>query len=238
MGLTIFPRLHNFLTDFFQWRGAFLILAGLTLHLCPIGLCVPEPPALPKSATNSKFFHRLHLDLFKSPKFILVFLGTMVVQSAGITIGTFIYHIFTHHYHLGMDSATLLTGCFGLASILGQAMVALIKESKRIPRWFWWSLDALCFGIAQSLIGVFTSYLSAIILQCVGGLCIGLYFTMIPVVLADLFDVDRLPATFGYTLFSCGIGSLIGPLFGGKRFCSSKWLSSSERRLSNCETWL
>ncbi|MDP2931618.1 MAG: MFS transporter, partial [Chloroflexota bacterium] len=227
IGIFVIPPLANWLIASYGWRNAYLVIAGICLiGVVSVALLYKRDPAemglLPDGAVkiettgqDMEIRQYTFREMVRTRQFwILASAWFLVVFSVQIILA----HIVPHMTDLGLSPALAASifGIIGVASIIGRVGMGGVSDRLGKKRTL---IIAVAFMVAALSILQFAReawafYLFAI----VDGISHGALFTVISLVLAELFGLRSLGAALGAVLFSGTVGGAIGPVLAGYIF--------------------
>ncbi|ORX90486.1 MFS general substrate transporter [Basidiobolus meristosporus CBS 931.73] len=176
----------------------------------------------------------IDLSLFKQRYFQLLFSGALVL-SIGYMIPFF--HVSNYAVFKGMTASqgALITGFINGASAVGRVVLGLVadKVGRINAISFCVLLDSLIILVFWPFATTFSSVFAFAILYGFFG---GGYISMLPVVSAELFGIEKIATTIGLVYASTGFGYLIGIPVGGVIVDHSRPRNTCALDISKSET--
>lgn len=227
VGTLIIPLLASWLISNYGWRNAYVVFGILCLvGIVSVALLFKREPAetgqlpdgvvkMEETASNiaaRQFSLREVLNtrqfwLFSATWFFLSFCTQVVML-----------HIAPHIISLGISStvAATILGTIGGVSIFGRIGMGGVSDRLGNKKTFIMALSFLTAALilVQFAREVWMFYLFAALY----GIAHGALFTVVSPMLAELFGLKSLGATFGAIIFVSTIGGAIGPVLSGRMF--------------------
>eukprot|EP00058_Branchiostoma_floridae_P015232 XP_002600720.1 hypothetical protein BRAFLDRAFT_123499 [Branchiostoma floridae] len=213
----------------YGWRGALLLLGGVTLNLCvsgallrPIVLAAdvvsrdpsPRTPIEPESISH--LTHRKHFDvtLLKKRRFLL-FASADLLSSFSYLIPY--VHVVPCARYRGIDEtkAPFLLSVAGITEVLARVFSGWFSDLKIISKLHVYMMFIALNALACFLFPLATSYPALLAYSVAMGTCTGGFRALIMPLVADTVGVVRMPNAFGLTLVCEGVGILLGPPVAG-----------------------
>ena len=220
MGAFIFPPLIHYLEYHYGWRGALLLMGGISLHLTLFGAFykpVPKgkPPDTslddipPKQPSNT-----LNLHIFKNTYFSIV-----TVQATLIWFGMTVLFVHLPAYikYLGYSSkeAAFAMSVMGIVSCVGRFLWGALNQAPFVTPLGIYFSAFLILGIFTLILPSFKMYTLVLIYTGSCGLFYGTYATMMPQIIMEALGIEFVGIGLGYqftiTAIPCVIG---GPIAG------------------------
>jgi MFS family permease len=201
----------GYLTEYYSWRSALVVIGAPGILLGLIAFLLREPSrgmseraaAVPDDATPSLRAVARHLAHRRSFKHLVIAIGLTNITVNGV--GAFLPQFFARVSELGLGRIGVLYGAIGAVSTLvsytfGGAIVDWI--SRRDRRWYAWLPAIGCLLSAPLYILAFTlsNTILATLLLIVASICVFLYYTPTQVVLQNMAQ-PRMRATVAFAFF-------------------------------------
>jgi MFS family permease len=201
----------GYLTEYFSWRAALVVIGAPGVVLGVLFLFLREPPrgmaergasAVGEGAPSIGAVAR-HLARRPSFKHLVLAIGLTNITVNGV--GAFLPQFFARMSQLGLGRIGVIYGAIGAVSTLvgyvfGGAVVDWI--SRRDRRWYAWFSALGCFLSAPLYVLAFTltNTIVATLLLILASICVFLYYTPTQVVLQNMAE-PRMRATVAFTFF-------------------------------------
>jgi predicted MFS family arabinose efflux permease len=199
----------GYLTEFYSWRAALMIIGAVGVLLGILAFTLREPPrvsARPAGAEDvapSLGSVARHLGRRRSFKHLVLAIGLANITVNGV--GAFLPQFFARMSELGPGKIGLVYGAIGAFSTLvsytfGGTVVDWI--SRRDGRWYAWLSALGCLLSAPLYVLAFTlsNTILATVLLIFASICVFLYYTPTQVVLQNMAE-PRMRATVAFTFF-------------------------------------
>jgi len=111
--------------------------------------------------------------------------------------------------------ASFLLSIIGIANVVGRIGFGYLADQPRVNRLWLYNLAVIIAGGAMVLLIFCLSYTSLAVMSAFFGAFIGAFVTLTPVILVDLFGVERLTNAFGILLLFQGVAAFVGPPLAG-----------------------
>lgn len=218
----------GYLTEYYSWRSALILIGAAGMILGALAFTLREPARVSSQqvlterdgVAPSLTSVARHLARRKSFKHLVLAIGLANITINGV--GAFLPQFFARMSELGLGRIGVVYGAIGALSTLvsytfGGAVVDWI--SRRDGRWYAWLSALGCLLSAPLYVLAFTlsNTIVATVLLIVASICVFLYYTPTQVVLQNMAE-PRMRATVAFTFFFVvgivGVG--VGPaLVGG-----------------------
>lgn len=210
-GIITFPMLIRFLVDYFAWRGAMLILAGIALNLCVCG-AIMKP-------TGHEREMKLQPMLSCFPLQHPLFLG-MCFANMFWSFGSTIIYMYLPSYAIAegtsFETSVFLMSCVGISSFASRMMFAVMGPSSTLDD----VTSTVCsFGLGVVITGIcpllFEDFAGQVGYTILFGFYSGFWTTFLSQVSRELLGPEYIAVGNGYLSFMVAIGALTGgPLSG------------------------
>ncbi|OQV12833.1 putative Monocarboxylate transporter 12 [Hypsibius exemplaris] len=213
VGMLLIPPLERLMISSLTWRGATLILAGITLNMVPCSLLFTEhEQAKPKAAPS--FSQSADVSLFKKMSFYVVLANFFLMGAFQIFMIIGIRFAMDEH-GVSKDNAPLLISVQGIFSICGRLSAVVIG----LNRWTSglatrYTLFHVGTFLAAVFIGVFPvmpTFLGLCALSGGVGFFLGLRYALLPSIMIEIFTPKRFSTSWSYGMAMMGVGSLLMP---------------------------
>ncbi len=225
VGTFVAPHAANFLIDQYDWRIAYLALAGAVLVFGGIGglILVNDPQSRgqfpdgedgPPTGANAgpSLTGREARHTFP---FWMILLAALLV-SIGLFVPFVHLAAFAQDIGLSQDDGIWVVSSVGIGSIFGRlALGPVAQRFGRQP-----VVMGLYLGLAVAFIGwnYSTGLVHLLAFGFVFGTLYGGFVALAPTMLTDYFGVQHAGSILGIVYASVGIGALIGPSVAGDLF--------------------
>lgn len=216
-GTLVMPLLAAELIAALGWRGAYPVLAAITLVLGAGATLMiarqPDPAPAPQTATRPGAKPRGQLGrAIRSGIFVRLYFANMAI-SVGLYIPFVHLEPFGRDVGLPPELAVLLVGLIGVGSVTGRFLIGGLAD--RFGRRG--ALACMFGGVGLCLLAwsVSADFLSLAAFAMFFGAFYGGYAALIPAVCADYFGGARLAGIIGCLYTSVTVGTLAGPVLAG-----------------------
>jgi len=209
VGTFLFAPMTAQLVDMYGWRGCNRMMSVLCLLCTILGLFL-----VPRRRGGAREESKLHLNILKSPSFILLMLGN-VPEVMGI------FAIYAHlprmasKIGLSDDKASFLISAIGISNTLGRILCGWVSDLPWFNPIVLTSLGPAIAGVLPALMLYCANYVQIIAVSILFGLCISVVPTTTSAVLVQLLGRDKLNTAFGFLTFERGLAALTGPPLAG-----------------------
>ncbi|XP_030017870.1 monocarboxylate transporter 13 [Sphaeramia orbicularis] len=236
-----FNPLFQLLVEMYAWRGALLILGGLSLNIIPCGALIrprkrSENPAKVDSGTRSScssVLHRvasyLELSLLCERPYL-----TYVTAVSLLNVGYFVpyFHLVAHSRQVGFSEyqAAFVMSATGVTDILGRVASGWFSDLGRFRLVHLLSLWSLLAGFFIMLLPVSSlsgSYPALMAVSLLYGFCSGALTSVVFSVVPMIVGVSRMMGALGLLqLIESGAGLLGTPLSGLLKDVTGSYVAS------------
>ncbi|XP_041820971.1 monocarboxylate transporter 13 [Chelmon rostratus] len=236
-----FNPLFQLLVETYAWRGALLILGGLSLNIVPCGALVrpkrrPKAPAKADSESRpscASLLHRvssyLELSLLLERPYLTYTLGVSLLN-----VGYFVpyFHLVAHSRQTGFSEyqAAFVMSAAGASDILGRVVSGWFADLGRFRLIHLLSLWTTLAGVFIMLLPVSTlsgSYAALMVISLFYGFCSGTLTSVVFAVVPKIVGVERLMGALGLLqLLESGAGLLGTPLSGFLKDVTGNYITS------------
>ncbi|XP_070181608.1 monocarboxylate transporter 13-like [Littorina saxatilis] len=232
LGTAIFPPLASYLIEEYTWKGSFIIIAGLNLHVITFDMLLLPPPPLPPSPSQDddlepgdlppelespmtkKQFLKKRLCIFCDFGFDVYFVSNILWNCGAAVYIAFGPDFFIMQGLDKMDSSFMLT-LFGLGEFVGGIAGEILGNIEGFNRLNIYISVNLMGGVMVFLFPVTDGYAAYGTLSFFFGLCFGVILGLLIIVMTDLLGADRIGDGLGYLMIANGIGAFTGPPIAG-----------------------
>ncbi|XP_063043294.1 monocarboxylate transporter 13 isoform X2 [Engraulis encrasicolus] len=218
-----FSPLFQFLLETYAWRGALLILGGMSLNMVACGALIRPvtfTKAMEKTVQNSSLLSRLSV-YFELP---LLLQRPFLTYGAAITFfnaGYFVpyVHLVAHSRTAGFSEyqSAFVISATGVTDILGRVLSGWVSDLGRlrlVHMLCLWTLLLGLFLLALPL-GTMGGYAGLLTTSLAQGLCSGAMTPLVFAVVPEIVGMERMLGALGLLQLIESIGGLLGaPLSG------------------------
>ncbi|XP_074555056.1 monocarboxylate transporter 13 [Halichoeres trimaculatus] len=235
-----FNPLFQLLVEVYAWRGALLILGGLSLNIIPCGALIrPKPrPKSPEkiiseSEPRASIFHRVssHLELS------LLFERPYITYTLAVTllnVGYFVpyFHLVAHSRQAGFSEyeAAFVMSAAGATDILGRVVSGWFSDLghfRFIHLLSAWTTLAGVFIMLLPVSSLSGSYTALMMISLLYGFCSGALTSLVFAVVPMIVGVQRVMGALGLLqLIESGAGLLGAPLSGFLKDVTGNYIAS------------
>ncbi len=213
LGGTAVPWISHFLVERFGWQAALRTLGFLIIVIAfPAAFFLKEPPSSGQPATAKH--GRLLSSAFRRAPFYLLLVGSMC--SIGAVSGTQqnLKLFLTFDAHYGQGQAARILSLVLAASMPGRLLIGWLAD--RFPKKYVSLLIYLL--VAGSIPFLFLSRFPSLlyVFAILFGVALGGEYMIIPLLSAELFDVQLLGRVLGVILTADGVGEAVSPWIVGR----------------------
>lgn len=208
-GMVVFPPVYTLLMEIYGLRGLFLITAGLFLNNAVLGILLRSSQKEVQKPTHTIMEGIINPRLIKSGKFA-VFLLFNFLSVFAYTIPFTYIPLRATELGISLPLTALLVSVSGVTSMTGRVVIGMIAGN--LPRARPWLLFIFISisGIVMNVLPFAPSYITLAFLGAVFMLFTGAAFSLVPVLVVDMFGTDLLACCLGLIYFIYGIGSMLG----------------------------
>lgn len=235
-----FNPLFQLLVEKYAWRGAILILGGLSLNIVPCGALIrpQRRPKAPKADSESRpscssLLHRVSSYLELS----LLFERPYMTYTLGVTllnVGYFVpyFHLVAHSRQTGFSEyqAAFVMSAAGASDILGRVFSGWFSDLGRFRLVHLLSLWTALAGVFIMLLPVSTlsgSYSALMVVSLFYGFCSGALTSVVFAVIPMIVGVERVMGALGLLqLIESSAGLLGTPLSGFLKDVTGSYITS------------
>ena len=220
VGAMTIPHIIRYLDDKFGWRGAMLILAGVTLHTLVIGLIcrsLQNVQNLKQYNINQK--PGLTFNIFKSSKFIL-----LVIHCAlACFVSSVLYvHLASFASSRGYDKSlgNMLYTIMGLSDLLARPLYGGLIHLSCLTTYEFYIICLVVEIVAQALTPLASSYYTLCLLAVSFGCYLALLAVFHPLLAADILQKEEVATGYGFILLWEAAGFMAGAPVAGEKILS------------------
>lgn len=233
-----FSPLFQYLVEVYSWRGALLILGGLSFNIIACGALI-RPIGNPKvivkaenssvnkcSSLCSRFYECFEISLLSHRGFLTYTLA-ITLFNAGYFIPY--VHLVAHSRHIGFTEyqAAFVISVTGVADIVGRVVSGWASDlgKMRMPHMLtvWTGL----LGIFLLLIPLGVTYPGLLVLGLAYGFCAGAMTPLAFAVVPEIVGMERMLGALGLLQLLESVGGLLGaPLSGWLKDSTGSYTAS------------
>ncbi|XP_067143318.1 monocarboxylate transporter 12-like [Centruroides vittatus] len=164
---------------------------------------------------RNEFSGYFNFNIFQDSIFIIYIFSNFLTFLGIETVSIYTVEKITHKNIATKREASYLISVIGIFNTLGRIIFGYISDKCGQNRlWLYIGSLAVC-GFSISLSTFYFNYIQMIIFSAIFGLFYGAYISLLPIILVDLFGLEKLTDSFGFVLFFQGIASFFGiPITG------------------------
>ena len=222
LGVMVFPFLIEYLAEFYGWRGATLITAGMVLQLCVLGAFLNKPTLsslqhsgqLQESTREPEDSSAFNLKVFQNISYVSFCIHNLLYWFAHSVVSI---HLPTYAYSLGLSNQKvgLLISVTGLTGFIGKFPVGFVTLHQCASPIRVYTLGLILCCLVTIMLPLATSYAGLLTYAALFGFLLSMICGCLPSVVVDILDVTLLPSGFGYILLFEAAGSLLGAPIAG-----------------------
>ncbi|XP_048247256.1 monocarboxylate transporter 12-like [Haliotis rufescens] len=224
LGIFVHPPLVGYLVESYGFHGAFLIVGGITFHVCVAGMLM-RPATFERKrrhvAEKSKSRRTMCVDIcrFYSVLSNLSFL-CFIISLLCFALAVSTEYLFLPDFFIKQGS-TFQEGAFvisasGIGSIVSRILIGFALSDEKID-------SATVFPALNGIMAIFTLslplFLTSPFLRIFYGFILGLYtggtWILVNTLTLQILKLEDFATGLGVGLFFCGTGFLIGPPIAG-----------------------
>ncbi|TWW63067.1 monocarboxylate transporter 13 isoform X3 [Takifugu flavidus] len=236
-----FNPLFQLLVEKYTWRGAILILGGLSLNLVPCGALIrprrrSEAPVEQNPTSSQRcpsWFQRVssHLEL---PLLLERPYVTYVMGITFINVGYFVpyFHLVAHGRQAGFSQyqAAFVMSAAGMSDILGRVVSGWFSDLRLLRLIHVLSLWVMLAGIFIILLPVSSlngSYPALMVTSLLYGFCSGALTSVVFAVVPNIVGAERTMGALGLLMLIESVAGLLGtPLSGYLKDVTGNYVAS------------
>jgi MFS family permease len=171
------------------------------------------------TCTNPRWSNQyFDLTILASPVFLL-FAASNVLSCLGYSAPyVFLPDIGRVQAGLDDDRSALLVSVVGLSNTVMRVAFGCVGDLPCVNRLALYGSVLTVSGLTSTFVVYYSQFALLVVYSAIFGTCMGVYTCMLPIVLVDLFGVNKLSDTFGAILFCCGVGTAVGTPIAGWLF--------------------
>ncbi|XP_026072410.1 monocarboxylate transporter 13-like [Carassius auratus] len=234
-----FSPLFQYLVEVYAWRGALLVLGGLSFNMIACGALI-RPLGKPKvvlktenltklnkcSSLLSRIFECFELSLLSHRGF-LTYAAAITFFNAGYFIPYI--HLVAHSRHIGFTeyNAAFVISVTGVADIVGRIASGWFSDLGKIRMPHMLVVWTGLLGLSLMLIPVAVVYSGLIVISVVYGFCAGAMTPLAFALLPEIVGIGRVLGALGLLQLIESVGGLLGaPLSGWLKDCTGSYTVS------------
>ncbi|KAI7790731.1 monocarboxylate transporter 13 isoform X1 [Triplophysa rosa] len=218
-----FSPLFQYLVEVYAWRGALLILGGLSFNMIACGALIrpiwnPKAVVKAKTSSNHNKCSRIH-ECFEisllSHRGFLTYTLAITFFNAGYFIPY--VHLVAHSRHIGFSEyqAAFVISVTGVADIVGRVVSGWASDLGKMRMLHMLTVWTGLLGIFLLLIPLGVTYSGLLVVSLAYGFCAGAMTPLAFAVVPEIVGMERMLGALGLLQFLESIGGLLGaPLSG------------------------
>nr|XP_015802371.2 monocarboxylate transporter 13 [Nothobranchius furzeri]XP_054603757.1 monocarboxylate transporter 13 [Nothobranchius furzeri] len=236
-----FNPLFQLLVETYAWRGALLILGGLSLNIVACGAlirpeCCPKAPEKvdsPSRSSRSSVWQRVwsHLELsLLCERSYLTYTSAVTLFNFGYFVPYF--HLVAHGHQAGFSEyrAAFVMSAAGATDILGRVVSGWFSDLGHFRVVHLLSVWTVCAGVFIMLLPVSSltgSYTALMVISLLYGFCSGALTSLVFAVVPMIVGVERVMGGLGLLqLIESSAGLLGAPLSGWLKDVTGNYVAS------------
>ncbi|XP_022112176.1 monocarboxylate transporter 13-like isoform X2 [Acanthaster planci] len=236
VGMMLYGPVTQFLVDVYGWRGAMLLLGGVSFHVVVASMLVRRPPASyyavegnvetsdcaseePGKSLRSKVWNAvvsvLYLDVFYSIEFIILSIIRMIYS---IAYGGAVVYIVSNGLALGLSAreASFLTTAWGIGNLAGLVVSALALHMKTLSVRGTVGIAAIVSAVGLVLEPLVSNVIGQNIIAFIVGAGMGIAVEALFVMTRCLpFDDNEFVNVLGWQCLLSGLAVSVGDVIAG-----------------------
>ncbi|XP_051982771.1 monocarboxylate transporter 13 isoform X1 [Xyrauchen texanus] len=234
-----FSPLFQYLVEVYAWRGALLILGGLSFNLIACGALIrpikkPKVVEKTENTPNVKKCTSLLSRIYECFELSLLLHRGFITYTLAVTFfnaGYFIpyVHLVAHSRNIGFTEyqAAFVISVTGVADIFGRVVSGWASDlgKMRMPHMLtvWTGL----LGLVLLLISLCVNYPGLLVFSLAYGFCAGAMTPLVFAVVPEIVGMERMLGALGLIQLIESIGGLLGaPLSGWLKDCTGTYTAS------------
>ncbi|XP_033113467.1 monocarboxylate transporter 12-like [Anneissia japonica] len=236
LGIMVVPLICSILKARYGWRGALLIMGGVSLHSVVIATMIFRKDFYPTSEEiDQKNDAKSSKDVIESDKKaedkdtiynnLLLFrtYPRLIVMSSAICFiclgySGFYVHMIASAIYKGVSDfqASIIFGAFGIGNLFG-------RVANAIPLYFGWiseyNLFIACMFVvtfSMSMVAVSESFAALLTFSLLTGLLFGVYTPQVPAIVKEFVPTRVFARAYGITIVPSGFTAIFGGYIVGK----------------------
>ena len=230
VGSFIFPPIVRYLDNEYGWKGMFMILGGIVLHICVFGLLYRPLPNRDENENTTRKTKRqssVHVpepndwSFLCSLTFHFVAANNFLYSFGASIIYGHLAAYAQYHLHINKTDAAFLYSVIGISITIAKITQGLIADYHKVHPIFKAINQYILFysigGIATGFLLVDAGY-AGLVVYCVlfGTSMAANGGSLIPAILMELFGQNKLSLPYGMVLAEMSIGTTLGAPAAGK----------------------
>ena len=215
LGAMTFPHIIRCLDVKYGWRGALLILSGVTLHIPVIGLICRS---LQNSTNHLRSDHKSGLTnfhMFRNIKYILISIHFTLSSFAASII---LVHLASYSSNRGYGKyqGHMLYTIMELTDLISRLLLGVLIQLSCLT-----TMELYTgFLMVAVVVPVLTPFATAYYALCLLAVCYGCYLALsavfLPLITADILPKEEVPIGLGFIFVCEAAGYLAGAPMAGK----------------------
>ncbi|XP_063993451.1 monocarboxylate transporter 12-B [Diachasmimorpha longicaudata] len=178
----------------------------------------PEPVDLPdkekRSSVSQKIAQYIDLSLLKNPQFIMMCLS-VTLMSTGSPYMLYYLPAYVHNSGYSKSEAGYLVAISAALDLCGRLGLGWLSDLQLFDRRKGYIGSIVGAGVAVLAIPMAHSFYVLVCSVGMYGLCLGCWFLLVPVLLADQYGVEKISSSYGLVRMFQSVGAIsIPPLAG------------------------
>ncbi|XP_062614612.1 uncharacterized MFS-type transporter YhjX-like isoform X2 [Saccostrea cucullata] len=226
LGFIVFPIFFSFMVNFYGLKGTLLVWSALYLNGILFGIIYRQKEKNPKTIGKKVEFSEMRKsfcdrDAFCSHNFFSMILSNMIFGACD-TIPFLFIPSKAERIGFSLELSAMLISAIGFTSITGRIGIGIFTGKSKSRRLGSFIVAFLVCSFSMALYAFTERYDILIMGSCVFGVSTGSFqgeftgwsalcslYSLQPMVLIDLFGIDKLVSSYGVINLSFGIGSLM-----------------------------
>ncbi|XP_062614614.1 uncharacterized MFS-type transporter YhjX-like isoform X4 [Saccostrea cucullata] len=226
LGFIVFPIFFSFMVNFYGLKGTLLVWSALYLNGILFGIIYRQKEKNPKTIERKVEFSEMRKsfcdrDAFCSHNFFSMILSNMIFGACD-TIPFLFIPSKAERIGFSLELSAMLISAIGFTSITGRIGIGIFTGKSKSRRLGSFIVAFLVCSFSMALYAFTERYDILIMGSCVFGVSTGSFqgeftgwsalcslYSLQPMVLIDLFGIDKLVSSYGVINLSFGIGSLM-----------------------------
>ncbi|XP_061171701.1 uncharacterized protein LOC133181179 [Saccostrea echinata] len=229
LGSFVFPPIVRYLNFEFGWKGMFMILGGIALHICVFGLLYRPLPNIDENENpTKKKSHRASSHVpepndwtfLKSLVFHFVSINNVLFSFGSSIIYGHLAAYAQFHLHINKNDAAFLYSIIGISITIAKISQGLIADYHKVHPIFkainQYIIFYLIGGLATPILLVDIGY-GGLIAYCIlfGASNAANGGSLIPAILMEMFGPNKLSLPYAVVLAEMSIGQILGAPIAG-----------------------
>ena len=206
--------------DQYTWSGSILLLGAVMLHVVPFALLLTgnmeSLDVNSNTINNNKTKKRIfHLELLKSPTFLIYILSCGLHMSSMVLISVYLVR-YAQSRNVNNYEAAALSSLISAVDIITRPIIGFITSQPKFGGRFIDRSFILCMAMVMQAVTTFfipftIEYKSIVMVTVAYAFSMGFSGALPVTVLADFFGREKLISSLGLRFFAMGVFSLVTP---------------------------